>query len=290
MSEIASILAPVFLAAALGWGWVRTGRAYDRELMSRLISDIGAPCLIFARLTDVTVDPELMARVAGIAALAMTGFGLVGAAVLRVARLPVHTYLAPLTFGNAGNMGLPLCLFAFGDAGLALGICYFAVSALSQFTVGVWIWSGRVSFGELFRTPMTWAALLSVAVVWGELPVPVWLRNATELLGGFAIPLMLITLGVSLAELRVATLGRALWLSVLRLAIGFGGGLGLAELFALEGIARGVLILQCSMPPAVFNYLFATRYERSPAEVAAIVVTCTLLSFATLPLLLAFLL
>jgi predicted permease len=290
LAEIASILAPVFVAAALGWGWVRIGRGYDRELMSRLISDIGAPCLVFARLTDVGVDPALMARVAGIAALAMAGFGVLGALLLRATRLPAHTFLAPLTFGNAGNMGLPLCLFAFGDAGLALGICYFAVSALSQFTVGIWIWSGRFSFGELFRTPMTWAALISVAVVWAELPVPVWLRNTTELIGGFAIPLMLLTLGVSLAELRIGTLGRALWLSVFRLAMGFGGGLLLAELFALDGTARGVLILQCSMPPAVFNYLFASRYERSPAEVAGIVVTCTLLSFATLPLLLAYLL
>jgi predicted permease len=290
LAEIASILAPVFLAAAVGWVWVRIGRGYDRELISRLISDIGAPCLIFARLTDAAVDPALMARVAGIAVLAMAGFGVVGALVLRAVKLPAHTFLAPLTFGNAGNMGLPLCLFAFGDAGLALGICYFAVSAFAQFTVGVWIWAGRASFGELLRTPMAWAALLSVAVVWSGTPVPAWLRNATGVLGGFAIPLMLITLGVSLAELRVATLGRALRLSVFRLAMGFGGGLLLAELFALEGVARGVLILQCSMPPAVFNYLFALRYDRSPGEVAGIVVTCTLLSFATLPLLLAFLL
>ncbi len=290
MGEIASILAPVFLCAALGWGWVRSGRAYDRDLLSRLISDIGAPCLIFSRLTDMVVDPESMAQMAGIAALAMAFFGVVGAVVLRAARLPMNTFLAPVTFGNAGNMGLPLCLFAFGEPGLALGICYFAVSALLQFTVGVWIWTARVSFAELLRTPVAWAISAAVLVLWTGAGVPVWLQNATDLLGGFAIPLMLITLGVSLADLRVATLGRAFGLSVLRLALGFGGGLLLAHLFALDGIARGVLILQCSMPPAVFNYLFASRYQRSPEQVAGIVVVCTLLSFATLPFLLAFLL
>ncbi len=290
MGEIASILAPVFLSAALGWGWVRSGRAYDRDLISRLISDIGAPCLIFSRLTDVVVDPELMARMAGMAVLAMALFGVVGGLVLRAARLPMHTFLAPVTFGNAGNMGLPLCLFAFGEPGLALGICYFAVSALLQFTVGVWIWTARVSFAELLRTPVAWAITAAVLVLWTRAGVPVWLQNVTDLLGGFAIPLMLITLGVSLADLRVATLGRAVGLSVFRLVLGFGGGLLLAHLFALDGIARGVLILQCSMPPAVFNYLFASRYQRSPEEVAGIVVVCTLLSFATLPFLLGFLL
>jgi len=290
VGEIASILAPVFLSAALGWGWVRMGRPYDRDLLSRLISDIGAPCLIFSRLTDVVVDLELMAWMAGIAVLAMTFFGVVGGVVLRLARLPMNTFLAPVTFGNAGNMGLPLCLFAFGDAGLALGICYFAVSALLQFTVGVWIWTGRASFAELLRTPVAWAIVAASLVLWSGTEVPVWIQNATDLLGGFAIPLMLITLGVSLADLRVETLHRALGLSVFRLALGFGGGLLLAHLFALDGVARGVLILQCSMPPAVFNYLFASRYQRSPEEVAGIVVCCTLLSFATLPFLLAFLL
>ncbi len=290
MGEIASILAPVFVCAALGWGWVRLGRAYDRDLLSRLLSDVGAPCLIFARLTDVVVDPESMAQMAGIAALAMALFGVVGGIVLRAARLPMNTFLAPVTFGNAGNMGLPLCLFAFGEPGLALGICYFAVSALLQFTVGVWIWTARVSLAELLRTPVAWAITAAVLVLWTGAGVPVWLQNATDLLGGFAIPLMLITLGVSLADLQVATLGRAVGLSVFRLALGFGGGLLFAHLFALDGVARGVLILQCSMPPAVFNYLFASRYQRSPEEVAGIVVVCTLLSFATLPFLLAFLL
>ena len=290
MGEIASILAPVFLCAALGWGWVRSGRAYDRDLLSQLISDIGAPCLIFSRLTDVVVDPASMARMGGIAVLAMAFFGVAGGLVLRAARLPMNTFLAPVTFGNAGNMGLPLCLFAFGEPGLALGICYFAVSALLQFTVGVWIWTARVSFAELLRTPVAWAITAAVLVLWTGAGVPVWLQNATDLLGGFAIPLMLITLGVSLADLRVTTLGRTFGLSVFRLALGFGGGLLLAHLFELDGIARGVLILQCSMPPAVFNYLFASRYQRSPEEVAGIVVVCTLLSFATLPFLLGFLL
>jgi predicted permease len=67
-------------------------------------------------------------------------------------------------------------------------------------------------------------------------------------------------------------------------------GLILAAVLQLDGVARGVLVLQCAMPAAVFNYLFAQRYARAPEEVASIVVVSTLLAFAGLPVLLGFLL
>jgi len=94
---------------------------------------------------------------------------------------------------------------------------------------------------------------------------------------------MLITLGTSLAELRITTLGRSTALALLRLTMGFAVGVGVAHGLGLEGVARGVVIVECAMPAAVFNYLFAHSYNRRPAEVAGVVVISTALSFATLP-------
>jgi predicted permease len=67
-------------------------------------------------------------------------------------------------------------------------------------------------------------------------------------------------------------------------------GVGLSTLLGLEGAARGVLILQCSMPIAVINYLLAEKYERQAADVASAIVLSTLISLTTLPLILAWLL
>ncbi|NQV85306.1 MAG: AEC family transporter, partial [Rhodospirillales bacterium] len=116
-----------------------------------------------------------------------------------------------------------------------------------------------------------------------------WLFKTLDLLGGFAIPLMLVTLGVSLAGLKIASLHRAVWLSVFRLVLGFGVGWGLAEAFGFEGAARGVLIIECALPVAVFNFLFAQAHDNRPDEVASIVLVSTALSFMTLPALLSFL-
>jgi hypothetical protein len=84
----------------------------------------------------------------------------------------------------------------------------------------------------------------------------------------------------------VRSLKRALGISTVRLGLGFLVGVGLAWAFDLDRVTAGVVILQCSMPVAVFNYLFAKLYERSAEDVAGMVVVSTILSFATLPLLL----
>ncbi len=290
MFEIVGIVAPVFLCAAVGYGWIRLGRPFDRDLVTRLITDVGAPCLVFSGLISLDASSDDLTTIVGAALLAMACFAALGAAVLRLARLPAHTFLPPLVFGNTGNMGLPLCLFAFGDEGLSLAVCFFATVAITHYSLGVWVWSGRVSVIELLRTPLFYGTLFGVAVLAADVAVPVWLRNTTQLLGGFTIPLMMITMGVSLAELRLHGLPRTVALSILRLGMGVAVGFALSAVLGLEGVARGVVVIQCSMPVAVFNYLFAERYDRSPEAVASLVVLSTILAFAMLPFLLGFLL
>ena len=288
--ELLSVLAPTFVCAALGWSWGRWGPGYDRALITALITNLGAPCLVFSQLTALEVEVAALLQMAVGAGLALLSFAAVGAIILRVWGLPAHTFLAPLMFGNAGNLGMSLCLFAFGTEGLTLGVCFYAVMATVHFSVGILIWSGRLSLRELVGNPLFGAALLAIFVLVSELRVPLWIRNTTEVLGGLTIPLMLLTLGVSIGELSVERLPRTIALSLLRLGMGALVGFGLAQLLGFEGTSRGVLILQCAMPAAVFNYLFAERYGRSPEQVASIVVVSTLLAFLLSPLLLASLL
>lgn len=286
MGEIASVLLPVLLCVGVGALWRRAGRPFDRGLMTLLIADVGAPCLVFSRLVALDVEPEALGRMAAAAATAMACFAALGAAALRASGQPLHTWLAPLVFVNAGNMGLPVCLFAFGEEGLALALVWFAMASVAQFTLGPPLWSGHWGLGPWLRTPVVPATALAVAWRLGEWPVPAWLLRTTTLLGDFAVPLMLLTLGVALAELRVPRLGRPAALAGLRLALGVGVGAALVPAFGLAGVDRGVFLLQCAMPAAVFNHLFAERYGRAPDEIAGLVVLSTLLGFVSLPFLL----
>jgi len=194
----------------------------------------------------------------------MAVFMAVNAIILRFMNLSVRDYVSGLTFPNAGNAGLSLSLFAYGQPGLALGIIYFAVCSLSNFTVGQSILAGRGNLGAVLRSPMIWAVLIGIAGNLLQIHPPLWIMRSLQVGGGIAIPLMLFTLGVSLATLKVNDLKRGLLLSALRLAIGMVAGFGLSWLLGLEGVARGVFIIQCAMPVAVVNYIFAVRYNRDP--------------------------
>jgi predicted permease len=101
---------------------------------------------------------------------------------------------------------------------------------------------------------------------------------------------MQLTLGVSLARLGIVRFGRSAGLALLKLVVGITAGCAAVWLFELEGLSAGVLILGSAMPVAVFNYMFAERYERSPEEVAGVVVVSTLLALLTIPLLISILL
>jgi predicted permease len=181
---------------------------------------------------------------------------------------------------------MPLCLFAFGEAGLGLAVVFFAVLAVAQFTLGPAIAAGRLDLRQMLRTPLVHAVALALLIQALGLELPRWAANTTRLLGDCAVPLMLLALGVALAGLRITGMGRVLALSILRLGLGFAVGVAVATALGLEGTIRGVVILESAMPVAVFNYLWAVRYDTAPEEVAGMVLGSTVLSFATLPVLL----
>ncbi len=152
------------------------------------------------------------------------------------------------------------------------------------------MWTGRTSLTSLTKMPLIWSSVLALIVVGVDIELPRWLLRATGLMGDFTIPIMQFTLGVSLAQLQLGNLPRSLGLSLFKLGMGGAVGLGVALALGLEGVALGVMVLDCAMPVAVVNYMFASKYERDPEDVASVIVLSTLLSFLTLPLVLSMLL
>lgn len=285
-ATLVAIIAPILIASAVGFVWGRSGRPFDSNLVTALVTTVGTPCLIASTLTRLHPDAAALGSMALVTLLCFAGFALLGIVVLRLLKLPLHSYLPALMFPNCGNMGLPLALFAFGEEGLALAIIYFVISATLQFTVGVAIASGSADLRRLLRMPLLYAVAASLVFLATGWPVPRWVANTLDLLGGLTIPLMLVALGVSLAQLRVHSLKRAFGISILRIVSGAAIAAAIAFAFGLGHVAAGVVILQSAMPVAVFNYLFARLYERDPEDVAGLVVVSTIISFATLPLLL----
>jgi malate permease and related proteins len=286
---VLQIVAPVGLLAGVGFAWVKAGFEYRMEFVTRLAMTLATPCLIFTALMKTEIDRSALA---GLLLAAITAYGvltLVFWGLTRVLGLDQRTYLSPLIFGNTGNLGLPLAMFAFGQAGLGYAVVVFAVAGIWGFTYGVWLVSHGGSPLRVLKEPLVAGTLLGALFLWQGWHTPQWLTNALDLIGQMAIPLMLITLGVAVARLEPGRLGQAAWLTVLRVVVCLGVGVAVGQAFALEPVALAVLILQVSTPVAVTTYMLAAKYGADADAVAGMVIVSTLLSVVTLPLTLGFL-
>lgn len=277
------VVAPVFLVAFVGYLWARSGQKLDSAFVAVLVNTIATPCLILDTLLRTGVKAQALSVMAGAAAATMAATLLAAWLLLRAMGQPIRTYLPAMTWSNAGNMGLPLSLFAFGEQGLSLAIAFFTVSSLSNYTIGQGVAAGGISFREILRMPIVYAIALALGLILTGLQMPLFMGRAVQLLGGIAVPLMLLSLGYSLASLQITSLSTALILAFARLLGGFAIGWAVASLFGLSGVERGVVVIQSAMPAAVLNYLFAARYNNNPQEVAGLVVISTTLAMLLLP-------
>ena len=286
--EVVQVVAPVFLLAAIGWVWVRGKWSYDVEFVTRLSMTLSVPCLIFMALVRSDVDPGLLRDTVLASLVAYGAVGGIFWGLVRVLGLDMATYWAPLTFGNTGNLGLPVALFAFGQAGFDFAVVIFAVMAIVSFTFGVWVVAGGGSPLNAVREPLVWGTVAGSAFLLLGWTVPDWIGNSLDLVGQMAIPLMLITLGVAIARLKPRGLGRAFWLCLVKLAVCTVVPLAVGLALGLPAVALGVLVLQVATPVAVTSYMLAAKYSARPDEVAGLVVVSTLLSVPAIPLILAF--
>jgi len=286
--QLVPIIAPVLICAMLGYGWARSGLPFEREFMTRIIMNIGTPCLVLNGISNLEFEPADFATILVSAITVLGTCAVIGVIILRMTGQPLRSFLPPVIFGNTGNLGLPLCYFTFGDEGLGLAVAVYLIYSVSQFVFGPLFQGREPAWRTLVTTPMIYAALIGVTLLATETPLPRTLANTVELLAGLAIPLMLLALGYSLASFRITQPGKAIGLAVLRLLLGTVVGIVVAELFSLEGTMRGVIIIESAMPLAVFNFLLAARYDRHPEDVAGAIVISTLISFATMPLLILF--
>lgn len=287
---LAGILAPVFVVAGIGYAWARLGLPLDRDFVTRFVMNVATPCLIVDSVSKLGLPLGEFATMLAAAGAMLAAAASVGAAILRLGGLSQRSFLPTLTFGNAGNIGLPLSYFAFGDAGLGLSSGVFLTAVVLQFTLAPALQDRRPALTALVTTPVVYGAALGVALLATGARLPSWLDRTVGLLADIAIPLSLLMLGFALAEFRIRRARVAIGLGVGRILLGLAGAIAVSELLGLTGIARSVLVLHGGMPTAIVCYLLAARYDRDPDDVAAVVLVSTLAAALAMPLLVAYVL
>ena len=273
---------PVFMLIATGFifaHWKKISLASVTEVIVYL----GTPSLVFSSLASKPLFAgDIVILFAGIVVI-FAGVGLLIRGYFAVFGFTSRGFALPTLFMNAGNMGIPLAFFAFGQAGMQRATLMFVIITFLQYSLGIYILNGRGNWRESFRLPLIYAAVAGLLINLAQVKIPEILLQPVAMLGQATIPIMLISLGYRLHEVDSLQWGHALGGALIRIVGGFAAANMAVVATGATGVNRQVLLLYGALPAAVINFVLTEKYRQDPALAASIVVISTLLSILTIP-------
>ena len=284
--KLIDVIAPVFFVIGVGYYLGRKNPEINTDFITTFAGNVGTPAMIFYTITTTGVTLSVFIEYFIYALIIIGGFSLVGIIFLLLLKKDFISELPPLILPNTGNMGIPICLFAYGTAGLGVASAIASVIILLHFTLGVLLAKKSFSFEILIKNMPIYGIIVSVIFLYFEWEVPGYLENTTFLLTYATIFLVLMSLGIALSRLKVVSWTHASILGAVRVIIGPIIGFGLIKFFNLNGFAAGVLLIQSCMPSAILTYLVGSMYSEKKVvdSIASVIVTSTIMSFVTIPI------
>ena len=280
--QLFPIILPIFIIVLLGYLWNKFNNNLNEQEIIKLITWIGAPTLIFNTLINSETSSLLLKNITFIAILITLIMLILSFLILKLFKEPIRPLINPMTFQNSGNLGLTICLFAFGKIGLELSVIYFMVTSVLHFTLGLTIWSGNISIKYLLKAPVVYAVTLGLIINYYNIELPKTITNTTSVLAGITIPLLLFTMGTSISKIKFNLEIKIVLLVIIRSFIAISLAYLLTIFLNIDGIAQKVILIQGVLPAPIFTYLFASQYKVSPEKVANYLMTSTLISIITI--------
>ena len=273
---------PVFLLVAVGFIFARW-KKINLTSVTEIIVYLGTPSLVFTSLASKPLYTGDIAILAGGILIIFAGVGLLIRLYFFIFSFTSRGFALPILFMNAGNMGIPLALFAFGQEGMQRATLMFVIITFLQYSLGIYILNGTGNWTEIFRLPLIYAAIAGLFFNLAQIKIPELLLQPFVMLGQATIPIMLISLGYRLYQVESLQLGHALGGALLRIFGGFAAANLAVHLIGAEGVNRQVLLLYGSLPAAVVNFILTEKYRQDPGLAASIVVLGTFISVLTIP-------
>lgn len=271
--NVLNILIPIYATVILGYILGRKGFPWPSGTIVPLILQISLPCLIVSHFAKQTSVPTGLVQVlisAGIIVVVIFGIFYL---LLRIFKLPLRTYLGAAGLQNM-SIGLALGFLGFGNTGFALALGYASVILLAQFTFGWWIPEGRINWKRVLSQLTIYGIILGLLLMFVHIQPPSYIDKTLSLIGQLAIPLLLFSLGFSLAGITITKLPRNLLMSAIHLTCCLGVGISTALLMGLENDAFIVVVLLSMLPSSTINLLMG-RESGADMQPMTMFVFCT---------------
>ena len=283
--KIFEVIFPVFFVIGVGYYLGKKNPKFDTNFITVFAGNIGTPAMIFYTVTTTGITLNIFIHYFVYALIMIGGFAIIGLILLFFLNKDLSMELPPLILPNTGNMGVPICLFAYGTQGLGVASAIASVIILFHFTLGVFLAKKKFSFDVVLKSPPVYAIIVSVLFLYFKIDTPLFLENTTFLLTYATIFLVLMSLGIALTRFKFS-LKNSIILSLCRVVVGPIIAFIIIYYFELSGFAAGVLLIQSAMPSAILNYLVGSMHspKKIVDSIASTIVVSTLMSFITIPI------
>ncbi len=284
--KLFEVLFPVFFIVGIGYLLGRQKSDIDTTFITNYSANFGAPALFIFAITSSGVTYSVFSEYFIYSIIALSCFAITGIIFLFFMKKDVSRELPPFFLPNTGNMGIPICLFAYGSLGMGVAAAISSLVVLLHFTANIFLASKKFDIKIILKSPSTYAVIISVLFLYFDLEMPMFALNTVMLLGYAMIVLILMSLGVSLTQMKVFSIKSSLISSIGRVIVGPIIGFGLIKIFNLSGYAAGVLLIQSAMPSAILTYLIASMYspKKIVDNISSMIVVSTLMSLITVPI------
>ena len=284
--KLFEVLFPVFFIVGIGYFLGKQKSDIDTTFITNYSANFGAPALFIFAITSSGVTYDVFSEYFIYSVIALCCFAITGVFFLFFMKKDIYRELPPFFLPNTGNMGIPICLFAYGSLGMGVAAAISSLVVLLHFTANIFLASKKFDIKIILKSPSTYAVIISVMFLYYDIEMPKYALNTVMLLGYTMIVLILMSLGVSLTQMKVFSIRSSLISSIGRVIFGPIIGFSLIKIFNLSGYAAGVLLIQSAMPSAILTYLIASMYspKKIVDNISSMIVVSTLMSLITVPI------
>ncbi|PTM58486.1 AEC family transporter [Desmospora activa] len=294
--EFLGILLPIFLIFGIGYIGQKT-IGFDVRNLSTMALYLLSPVLVFRTFYGIELQWTHLY-------MFLYCMGLFLSLVLLTTLIGrAKGYNTPETCGmilasvfmNGGNYGVPLVLFVFGNEGLDYAVFLMVVQALLMSTMGVYYAAKgspegggvRSALTAVRRVPVAYGVLVGLAFTWLGVPLSEPILQAVDLVANATIPIIMIVLGMQLAQIsiRKLKLEKLSYSLSLKMLVSPAIALVITLLLPVEPMLKQIMILIAAMPTAANTTLLALQFQTDADFVSSATLISTSLSVITLPLL-----
>lgn len=295
MNAILTTILSIIIMIGLGYFLKRIDFLSEKDIdpFNKIVMYILMPCMIFHAIygADLSLIPKLGILPFIILASSFVT-GVVSYIILKQLKLgdrKLWSVLVTVMIANTAFMGYPVTLGIYGQAGFLRAIfCDMATLCIFLILSFVLI----LKFGGTVKTavkkiaffPPLWAVVLGLTLNWLNIPIGSVLDYTVNYLGQGAIPLIMVTLGLSI-DFSALSRSKAMivFTSLMKLAFFPIVAFFIVNYLGLVNLEYNVAIVEAAMPSGMMSLLLAITYKLDYELTSDCILINTVISLITLP-------